>query len=223
MFEYHPENQAPNNVLLSLLGTFRYQDRYGAGHTNSLSASQRLDLLDTVWSTVRDDYIYRDFRGLDWQAVHDDYKAQIAAAADDQAVYSLVAKMIGDLNDGHSAFLDPEEVAQDDALRNGDLTISGIGVLSQEISSTVRIVFVIPGGPADKAGLRAFDTIRAVNGVPLLHNADAPYVIRGPPGTSVTLTIESPGQAPRDVVVVRERVTFAFHATAKRWPGTNVA
>ena len=87
---------------------------------------------------MRDDYIYRDFRGLDWQAVHDDYKAQIAAAADDQAVYSLVAKMISDLNDGHSAFLDPEEVAQDDALRNGDLTISGIGVLSQEISSTVR-------------------------------------------------------------------------------------
>lgn len=223
VFEYHPENQAPNNVLLSLLGTFRYQARYGAGHTHALSASQRLDLLDTVWSTVRDDYIYRDFRGLDWQAVHDDYKVKIAAAADDQAVYGLVAKMIGDLNDGHSAFLDPDQVAQDDALRNGDLTISGIGVLSEEISSTVRIVFVIPGGPADKAGLRAFDTIQAVNGVPLLHNADAPYVIRGPPGTSVTLTIESPGKAPRDVVVVRERVTFAFHATAKRWPGTNVA
>lgn len=28
VFEYHPENQAPNNVLLSQLGTFRYQQLY---------------------------------------------------------------------------------------------------------------------------------------------------------------------------------------------------
>jgi carboxyl-terminal processing protease len=223
VFEYHPENKAPNDVLLSLLGTFRYQARYGAEHTHNLSASQRLNLLETVWSTVRDDYIYRDFRGLNWQAVHDEYKTKIAAAADDQAVYNLVAEMIDSLHDGHSAFLNPEEVAQDDALRTGDLTISGIGVLSQEISSTVRIVYVIPGGPADKAGLRAFDTIRAVNGTPLLHNADAPYLIRGPPKTSVTLTIESPGKPPRDVIVIRDMVTFAFHATAKRWADTNVA
>jgi outer membrane biosynthesis protein TonB len=29
VFEYHPENQAPFNVLLSQLGTFQYQQKYG--------------------------------------------------------------------------------------------------------------------------------------------------------------------------------------------------
>ena len=29
VFEYHPENQAPFDVLLSQLGTFRYQQKYG--------------------------------------------------------------------------------------------------------------------------------------------------------------------------------------------------
>lgn len=29
VFEYHPENQPPYNVLLSQLGTFRYRERYG--------------------------------------------------------------------------------------------------------------------------------------------------------------------------------------------------
>jgi hypothetical protein len=29
VFEYHPENQPPYNVLLSQLGTFRYHDKYG--------------------------------------------------------------------------------------------------------------------------------------------------------------------------------------------------
>ncbi len=31
VFEYHPENQPPYNVLLSLLGTLRYNEKYPAG------------------------------------------------------------------------------------------------------------------------------------------------------------------------------------------------
>jgi photosystem II stability/assembly factor-like uncharacterized protein len=34
VFEYHPENQAPYNVLLSQLGTFRYKQKYPNGATN---------------------------------------------------------------------------------------------------------------------------------------------------------------------------------------------
>ncbi len=221
VFELHPENKAPYNVLLSLLGSFRYQAKYVGGHT--LSAAQRLQVFESVWTTVRDNYIYRDFRGLNWQAVHDEYKPKIVAAASDDAVYTLISEMIKKLGDGHSGYLSPQDAAEDDQMQNGNLTLSGIGVLSQEISSTVRIVYVIPGGPADKAGLHAFDTIRAVDGKPLTSNADAPRLIRGPPKTSVTLTIESPGKAPRNVTIVRDTVNFTFHATAKRWPGTNVA
>jgi hypothetical protein len=29
VFEYHPENQPPYNVLLSQLGTYRYHEKYG--------------------------------------------------------------------------------------------------------------------------------------------------------------------------------------------------
>jgi hypothetical protein len=35
-FEYHPENPAPSNVLLALLGTFRYQAKYGASNIRLL-------------------------------------------------------------------------------------------------------------------------------------------------------------------------------------------
>src|SRR5436190_746415 len=31
VFEYHPENQPPNDVLLSQLGTFRYKQKYPTG------------------------------------------------------------------------------------------------------------------------------------------------------------------------------------------------
>ena len=188
-----------------------------------LSADQRLEVFDQVWTLVRDHYVYTDFRGLDWPAIHDEYTPKVRDAADAAAAYSLIAEMIDRLGDGHSAFSDPQEAAADDALEHGGLQYSGIGVLSQDLGGMVRIVEVIPGSPADHAGLQPFDIVRGVNGKPLTSNADAPRLIRGPAGTPVTLTIESPGRAPREVTIIRNVVNFAYHATASRLPGTNIA
>ena len=188
-----------------------------------LTTQQRLQLFEQTWELVRTRYVYTDYRGLDWQAIRDEYEPQIRAAADAATVYNLLTDMIDRLGDRHSGFITPQEAAEDDALQRGELKLSGIGVLSQEIAEAVRVVYVVPGGPADGAGLRAFDIIRAVDGAPLTSNSDAPRRIRGPEGTPVTLTIETPGQAPRDVTIIRASVTFAFHATARRLPGTNVA
>ena len=43
VFEYHPENQPPNDVLLSQLGTFQYKARYGGkSEVNSLRCAGRI-------------------------------------------------------------------------------------------------------------------------------------------------------------------------------------
>lgn len=39
VFEAHPENAAPNDVLLALLGVFRYQEKYGATGASSQKVS----------------------------------------------------------------------------------------------------------------------------------------------------------------------------------------
>jgi C-terminal peptidase prc len=180
-------------------------------------------VFEQLWDLVRTRYVYTDYRGLDWQAVHDEYEPKIRAAATSADVYILLGEMIEKLGDQHSSFANPQEVAEDDALQRGDLQLSGIGVLSQEILDTVRVVYVVPGGPADQAGLRAFDIIRAADGTPILSNEDAPRLIRGPAGTAVVLTVETPGSPPRDVTIIRATVTFSFHASARRLPGSNVA
>jgi hypothetical protein len=38
VFELHPENQAPNDVLLSLLGVFRYKERYPSGRIGGVTS-----------------------------------------------------------------------------------------------------------------------------------------------------------------------------------------
>ncbi|HUS17038.1 MAG TPA: S41 family peptidase, partial [Chloroflexia bacterium] len=226
VFEYHPANVDPYKVLLARLGATSLAARYpgGAPAAAGLSLEARLDLFESVWQTVRDNYVYTDYRGLDWNAFHQEYRARVAQAANNTTMYDALADMITRLGDRHSSFLNPEEVEEEDALQRGDLHFSGIGVFSQDLGGKVRIVYVVPGGPADQAGIHAFDVIQAVNSVPLTQSQDAPRQIRGPPGTTVTLTIARPGEAaPREITITRNTVTFALHATARRWPGTNIA
>lgn len=66
VFEYHPENQPPYNVLLSQLGTFRYRAKYSAnlaqlsGSGNQVSAPVSLKKGLSVFQSVRayDGYFY---------------------------------------------------------------------------------------------------------------------------------------------------------------------
>jgi hypothetical protein len=69
VFEYHPENQPPYNVLLSQLGTFRHRAKYGAlshqvsGSTDQMTAPFALTAGLAMFQSVRaatDGYFYID-------------------------------------------------------------------------------------------------------------------------------------------------------------------
>jgi carboxyl-terminal processing protease len=75
----------------------------------------------------------------------------------------------------------------------------------------LEIVRVFEGSPAQKAGLRAGDLVIEVNGQSIVGYSiyEAVILIRGPAGTSVTLTIKRPGQRdPIRVTVTRARITI---------------
>ena len=60
-----------------------------------------------------------------------------------------------------------------------------------------RIIKVLPGGPADLAGIRAGDTIVAVNGQPTAgrSQSDVIRLLRGPVVSTVVVGIDRPGNA----------------------------
>ncbi len=63
--------------------------------------------------------------------------------------------------DPHSVYISPAELKE----ANEDLAgnFEGIGIEFNIFNDTVNVVYVIPGGPGEKAGLRAGDEILAVN------------------------------------------------------------
>ena len=194
-----------------------------------LTRRQRLRIFDGVWELVRDRYLYRDYRGLNWNAVRDRYRPQAIAATDPTAFYDLVAKMIDDLGDDHSRFESPQEVAQDEAEFAGTLSYAGIGAQMRDTDAGGFVTRLVRGGPAEQAGLRHGDMVVAVAGKPFTDTAAfgplGPIAeVRGAPDTSVVLTVRSPGEAPRDVTVVRRAILADAYpdVEGQRLPGGNV-
>lgn len=112
------------------------------------------------------------------------------------------------LDDRWAAYYPPGTVA--DHRERVDGTFPGVGLTVRQAEGAVRITYVTPGGPANRAGLVAGDTLAAVDSVPAAELGVAGVVarLRGPVGTAVALTVAS-GGPPRDVVVTRELLTGA--------------
>jgi len=104
--------------------------------------------------------------------------------------YGAIRGMVASLGDRHTVFLTP---AQADMF-NEDLEgkFGGIGVtVSMTEEGQLRVVKLIPGAPAEQAGLEPGDMILEVDGKPIkgMDLAQAIALIRGPQGTEVRLLI----------------------------------
>jgi C-terminal peptidase prc len=158
---------------------------------------------------VNDNYLYSDFNGQDWDSIGVEYRARIEEGLSDEDFYAAMEEMVFRLNDDHSAFLNPEDAASEDSEFAGENDFVGIGVLTTAIPERDRIAIILtfPGSPAEQAGLKPHDSILEADGVPVLdENGIRRDLLRGPAGTQVTLTVQSPGEAPRQVNVIRNRV-----------------
>ncbi|WP_345294553.1 S41 family peptidase [Luteimonas vadosa] len=129
---------------------------------------------------------------------------------DDKALmHSAIRGLLLDL-DPHSAYLErPDAEAFDEGTTGA---YDGIGVEVMQLpDGKLRVIAPIDDTPADKAGIKAGDTIVAVDGKPLVpSDNDGPGPLRGKPGTAVRLTILRDGaDKPLDIEVQRQTIRVA--------------
>jgi hypothetical protein len=100
--------------------------------------------------------------------------------------------------------LQPTEPGEEPSIES-----AGINVVVSAVGDTLVIGKVTPGGGADQAGLKPDDVILRVDGVDLASLGMQAGIehLRGPEGSTVTLTVRRPPDAAAfDVVVTRRRV-----------------
>jgi carboxyl-terminal processing protease len=181
-----------------------------------LPLADRLDLFEEVWDTINEKYLYRDFRGVDWDAVHDSYEPLVRTANTSTEFYTALGDMVGELNDNHSRFLSPKERQEEDDLQGGNANYVGVGIISSPAEQSVVVVFVFPSSPAEKAGLKRRDRIVGIDGQPVDDPLNISNRIRGEEGTTVRLSVRSPGQPEREVPIVRGKISGAVVPTSSR-------
>ena len=124
-----------------------------------------------------------------------------------ELMYAVLRGFVNQLGDPHTAFVDPQHAAMFSADLEGHFEGIGARVDLAE-GGGVRLTYLFPQQPAEKAGLQVDDVIVAVDdqdvtGLSLL---EAIGLIRGPEGSAVVLTIHRDGQPAFDVSVVRARI-----------------
>ena len=186
------------------------------------TTARHLRIFEQLWNTVDTQYVYADFNGVDWLAVYSDFKSRVESGLSDEGFWQAMSEMIARLDDEHSTFLTPDEARKEDAQLKGDLSYVGIGVYAgtQPEKQQAVIFSVLPGSPAEEAGLRAHDAILTIDGQPAAggDGSDNLDLLHGRPGTQTVLTVRSPGEAPREVRLTRRRIGGTLLATGRILP-----
>lgn len=175
-----------------------------------LPESLELSVFKDLWQTVKDNYLYPDFNGLDMNAVNEEYTAKIEAGMTNAEFYKAMGEFLYRLGDDHSFFLSPEMVAQEQQEYEGNFDYVGIGALISAVPDLNRavILVVFHGSPAEKAGLKSRDSILTVDGEPILNtDGSLKNILRGPEGSQVTINVQTPEEQPRDLIITRASIS----------------
>jgi carboxyl-terminal processing protease len=176
-----------------------------------LSHSMQIKIFESTWNTINDNYIDPNYNGIDWNAIHKEYRGKIETGLSGPAFYGLMVDLINELGDNHSYFSPPIGIVLENNQFIDDPNYGIVGVIQIPVPGQQYSVVVttFQGSSADEAGIRSRDRILAINGNPPVdENGEVNVsILRGPPGTFITLSVQTPGQDPRDIQVMRRSIT----------------
>ena len=161
-----------------------------------------VETFDAAWRIIRDTHFDRTMNGVDWDAVRTQLRPRAAAARDPSQLRELLNDMLGRLGQSHFVVIP----GGSDASGAGPDLSGDTGVDVRLIGGALIVTDVQAGSSAAETGVKAGWTVLSVGGTalgpliaelpdePRLRNVEAWRVaherLRGPAGTSVTLTLQ---------------------------------
>jgi carboxyl-terminal processing protease len=158
----------------------------GVRASSNDGAYRQLQVYSEVLSRVRGDYV----------------EEPNIPAVTDGALHGLLESL-----DANSSFLSPAEYKQYKSHKNDGS--ADIGAAVSKRFGYASVVSVIPGGPADKAGLQSTDIIEAIEGHSTreMSLAEVHNLLAGQSGSNVTVSVVRSRRAQPDKMVITREVT----------------
>lgn len=186
-----------------------------------ISQSEQLNILRRLADIVDEVYVYPDFNGKDWAEIETRYRTKIEQGLDTETFYLEMQSMIDELEDEHSFFLSPLDAEASEAELRGEVEFVGVGIYGDFDLERDRIVVIstFPGSSAEQAGIRSHDSILAADGMPVFDELN--NRLRGPECSAVIVTVQSPGQQARDVMLIRHAIEGNVRIESRVVPTTD--
>jgi len=207
-------------------GLFSRRVTHSAPVDVSPKVAAQLRDFDFAVQSVRESYLRADTLNESWRAVVETARTRIIYGdGQERLLIEGLQSILEGLNDGEVALLPP---AAPTAAATPSTTYAGIGVLTdlpKEGRDRLLILSVYSDSPADRAGLRPRDAIIAIEGERVTYARRDELIpkLRGQAGSRVTITVRTPGQAPRNVTLTRQPIVPRSSISYQRVAGTNIA
>ena len=142
------------------------------------------------------------------QEVVDHVESSFVDDVDAAGLYnSAIDGLIRDLDDPHSSFLPADEYENLSIRIEGEY--GGVGLEVVDRGGWVTVVSAMSGTPGQRAGIRAGDQFFEIEGIPAdtMVTEEAVELLRGPPGTEVTVKMLRPGvEEPIEFTIERANI-----------------
>ena len=124
-----------------------------------------------------------------------------------EMTYDAIRGMVAGIDDPHAAFFDPELGARFLQDFEGETGVTGI--LLDLKGEQWEVIFLLPGEPAEEAGMQLGDIVLSIDGVALTNKLTMP---------EITLLLRGSADSPAEFVVQRGEETLTFTPVRKARP-----
>lgn len=201
-------------LIVSAVAVVMAGTAYLAGFGTSWLMNQQMDLTDAAQAvgesgqpaTATDRPENFGVFWETWEIIQREFYGQVPAAQ--EVTYGAIRGLLRSLSDPNTRLLDPETAEVEGTALEGEF--EGIGAyVTMNKEGQLVIMSPMEGQPAMQAGLKAGDIVLEVDGKDIsgMGLTEAVLLIRGPRGTTVTLTVLRPGkEGTRTFEIVRDRI-----------------
>lgn len=143
-----------------------------------------------------------------WNTINEKYPSA-SKVSDQDKIYGAISGLIGSLDDPYSVFFNPEESKAFEEEISGNF--DGIGMEVGEKDKILTVIAPLKDTPAYRADIKSGDKILKIDETITsgLSIEEAIKLIRGPKGTSVTLTIlREDSDQPREIKITRDTINI---------------
>ena len=167
------------------------------------------DILLQSWRIVNKAYIDETFNHQNWWFKKQELLEK--PLSNREETYQAITEMLASLEDPYTRLLPPQQYRSLKLNTSGELSGVGLQIDLEPKTGQLEVVTPLAGSPAETAGIHAHDRILAINdkNTANLTLDQAAMLMRGPVGTPVSLTIQTPPETNSKIIkLIRDRISL---------------